>query len=474
MKSGLKYSRFFSRTLAMLLVLGLFLGVAAVALAQEVANAKIALSDRGKTLNVSARVVGSQLMVPYPALVEGLGGKTKWDSSARKVTITKGDTVLELTAGSRNANLNGKPVGLAVAPVMHNNELFVPLRFVSESLDQLVHWNNATRTVTIKQKPAVAVKRPGGVVNVYTARHYGVEPVFAEFTKETGIAVRFTTGSDALLRERIKAEGKNTPADVYMTVDVGNLWLAAQDGLLQPVSSTALNSNLPAELRDPQNHWFALTKRARTIMYNPARVSGAELATLATYADLADPKWRGRLILRPGSHVYSQSLVANLIAAHGEVRAEQIVRGWMANEPKFIDSDTRILETLAAGGSDVAITNHYYLGRLRQRDPAFPIKIVWASQGPNERGVHVNSSGAGVTTHAVNKDNAVTLLEWLSSPRGQKLFADSNHEYPANPAVDPHSIIAGFGKFKEDPIRKSEFGRLQADAVKLMDRAGYK
>ncbi|MEW5953570.1 MAG: extracellular solute-binding protein [Bacillota bacterium] len=475
MNYGIQKSPFFGKMIAIILVLGLLLGVVPAAYGQVAANVQVVLADQGKTLNISAKTVGNNLMVPYQALVKNLGGQTIFDSKARKVTITKGDTVLKLTAGSRTATINGKRVTLAAAPVMSNKQMLVPLRFVAESLGQSVHWDNATRTLTLKGKPAAAapVKRTGGVVNLYTSRHYGVEPVFAEFTKETGIKVRFTTGGDAALRERIKAEGKNTPADVYMTVDVANLWLAAQEGLLQPVSSATLNKNIPAKLRDAQNRYFGLTKRVRTIMYNPARVSTAELATLSTYSDLAHPKWRGRLILRPGSHVYNQSLVANMMASYGETRTEQIIRGWMANEPKFIDSDTRILETLAAGGADVAITNHYYLGRLLQSNPSFPIKVLWANQGPNERGVHANSSGAGVTAHAANKENAIILLEWLSSSRGQKLFADANHEFPVNPAVAPHSIIAGFGTFKEDNINKSEFGRLQADALKLMDRAGY-
>jgi iron(III) transport system substrate-binding protein len=316
-------------------------------------------------------------------------------------------------------------------------------------------------------RPAPAT---GGFVNLYTARHYGVEPVFTEFTKETGIQVRFTTGSDGALRLRIKAEGRHTPADIYLTVDAGNLWLAAQEGLLQPVDSKVLTQNIPAALRDPENRWFALTQRVRTIMYHPDRVRPEELST---YEALVDPKWKGRLVMRPATHSYTQSLVASLIAAHGEAHAEEIVRGWVANAPQLIDSDTRILEILAAGRGDVAITNHYYLGRLLEANPAFPIRVFWANQG--DRGVHVNISGAGVTAHAPNRENAIRFLEWLTSPRGQKLFADTNHEFPANPGVPPHPIIAGFGTFVRDPISVAEYGRLQADAIiRLLDRAEYR
>jgi iron(III) transport system substrate-binding protein len=306
------------------------------------------------------------------------------------------------------------------------------------------------------------------VVNVYTSRHYGVEPVFDRFTQETGIEIRFTTGSDALLRERLKAEGANTPADMYIAVDAGNLWLAAEDGLLAALDSPILQGNIPEDLRDPGRRWFGLTRRVRTIMYHPGRVSPAELST---YEALADPQWRGRLVMRPATHAYTQSLVASLIAAHGPAKAEEIVRGWVANQPTLIDSDTRILQALAAGEGDVAIANHYYLGRILQDKADFPIRVFWANQA--DRGAHVNISGAGVTAHAPNRENALRLLEWLSGP-GQEAFASSNHEFPANPKAAAHPIIVQFGEFTADPLDKGEFGRLQAEAVKLLDRAGYR
>jgi iron(III) transport system substrate-binding protein len=324
----------------------------------------------------------------------------------------------------------------------------------------------ATPTPQVQPTPP---PQEAGVVNVYTARHYGVEPVFAAFTEETGIEVRFSSGSDPALRERLTAEGRHTPADVYIAVDAGSLWLAAEEGLLQSVDSAELEGNIPAALRDPAGYWFGLTRRARTLFYHPDRVDAAELST---YEALVDPKWRGRLIMRPATHVYTQSLVASLIAAHGEARAEEIVRGWVANEPTLIDSDTRILEALAAGEGDVAIANHYYLGRLLNADPAFPVRIFWANQA--DRGVHVNLSGAGVTAYARNREAAIRFLEWLSRPAGQRLFADGNFEYPANPEVESHPLIAAFGEFTTDPLSITEYGRLQAAAVALLDRAGYR
>ncbi|HET6498835.1 MAG TPA: extracellular solute-binding protein [Coriobacteriia bacterium] len=304
-------------------------------------------------------------------------------------------------------------------------------------------------------------------VNIYTSRHYGVEPVFERFTEETGIEVRFTSGADALLRERLKAEGENTPADMYIAVDAGNLWLAAEEGLLESVDSQTLRDNIPEELRDADGRWFGLTQRVRTILYHPDRVSPEELST---YEALADPVWRERLVMRPSTHAYTQSLVSSLIAAHGEARAEEIVRGWVANQPTFIDSDTQILEALAAGEGDVAVVNHYYLGRLLEEDPEFPVRVFWANQ--DDRGAHVNISGAGITAHAPNRENALALLEWLSGP-GQEMFASTNHEFPANPNVEAHPIIVEFGQFDADPLDKAEYGRLQSSAVELLNRAGY-
>jgi iron(III) transport system substrate-binding protein len=418
-------------------------------------------------------------MVPYRAIAERVNARVSWDGRTQVVTVTKGNDVLRLTVGQKTAIRGGNNITLDAAPLLAGGRVMVPLRFLGESLGFSVAWDNAARIVSLRSTPPETAQvqservepKTGGVVNLYTSRHYGVEPVFAEFTKATGIQVRFTTGADAVLRERIRAEGRHTPADVYMAVDAGNLWLAAQAGLLQAINSSTLQQNIPAALRDPGNRWFGLTQRVRTLMYHPERVRPEELST---YEALTDPKWRGRLVMRPATHSYTQSLVASLIDSHGEARAEEIVRGWVANQPTLIDSDTRILETLAAGRGDVAITNHYYLGRLLEANPDFPVRVFWAHQGEGSRGAHVNISGAGVTTYAPNRDNAVLLLEWLSSPEGQKLFADSNHEYPVNPAVEPHAIIAGFGSFAADPINMAEFGRLQAEAIKLLDEAGYR
>jgi iron(III) transport system substrate-binding protein len=310
-----------------------------------------------------------------------------------------------------------------------------------------------------------------GEVVVYSARNEQlIKPMFDAFTKETGITVKFVTDKEGPLMQRLKAEGANTPADVLLTVDAGNLWESANEGLLQPVDSKELEKNVPAHLRDPENRWFGLSVRARTIAYNTQKVKPGELST---YEDLAGPKWKGRLCLRTSKKVYNQSLVGMLIAQHGEAKTEEIVRGWVANlatEP-FSD-DTKTLEAIAAGQCDVGLINTYYYGRLMQKDPKLPLALFWPNQSGS--GVHVNVSGAGVTKHAKHKAEAVKLLEFLSSSKAQNLFADVNLEYPVNPAVKPDPSVASWGSFKQNPINVSKAGEFQAAAVKLMDRAGYK
>lgn len=312
------------------------------------------------------------------------------------------------------------------------------------------------------------------VVNIYSARHYGaMEPMYAGFTAETGIQVRVSHGDLHSLLERLKAEGEQTVADAFFAVDAGGLWLAAEEGLLQSVTSPVIEQNVPEGLRDPQNRFFALSQRVRSIAYVPGRVDPAEIST---YESLADSKWRGRLCLRPATNVYTQSLIASLIVAHGEARTEEIVRGWVANDPEYIDSDTRILQTVAAGGCDVGITNHYYLARLLRTDPDFPVRMLWANQ--DGRGVHSNVSGIGVTAAAANPGNAIKLIEWLSGHAGQAAddsgLPGSNLEFPVNPEVAPHSILSDFGEWKADPMPLGAFGKYQADAVRLLQRAGHR
>lgn len=307
-------------------------------------------------------------------------------------------------------------------------------------------------------------------VIVYSARIEAlIKPMFDAFTAKTGSKVRYFTASEKELYERLKAEGSKSPADILMTVDAGNLWLAEQAGLLQGFRSALIEKNIPVHLRSKDNSWVALSVRARPIMYSAERVKPSELST---YEALADAKWRGRLCMRTSRHVYTQSLVATMIKTLGEKRAEEIVHGWMANQPRLIDGDAPILEAIAAGQCDVGLTNTYYLARLKAKDPKFPVAPFWPNQ--NDRGVHVNISGAGVVNYARNRENAIKLIEFLSSTEAQNLFADANYEYPANPAVKPHPLIAAWGTFKADQVDVATTGELQVAAVKLLDRVGYK
>ncbi len=312
-------------------------------------------------------------------------------------------------------------------------------------------------------------------VVVYSARNEQlIKPLFDAYTKETGVQVKFVTDKEGPLMARLKAEGKNTPADIFLTVDAGNLWQASQEGLLQPVNSKTLSANIPAHLRDPGNEWFGLSVRARTLVFNKNKVIPGELTT---YEDLATRNWKGRLCLRTSKKVYNQSLVGMMISESGEASAEKTVRGWVANlatEP-FAD-DTKAMEAVAAGLCDVTIVNTYYYGRLLNKSPNLPLGIFWPNQNLKSAnaGVHVNVSGAGVTKYAKHADEAVKLLEWLSSEKAQNLYADVNMEYPANAKVKPDPVVAAWGSFKPNLINVAEAGKLQAKAVMLMDRAGYK
>lgn len=308
-------------------------------------------------------------------------------------------------------------------------------------------------------------------VTVYSARNEQlIKPLFDAYTKETGVEIRFVTGTEGALLERLRAEGSNTPADMLITVDAGNLWQASHQGVLKPVKSATLEANIPAHLRDSNGEWFGLSVRARTLFYSKAKVKPE---SLSSYEDLADPKWKGKLCLRTSKKVYNQSLVAMMIAQHGEAKTEQIVRGWVANlaTDVFAD-DTAMLKAIAAGQCEVGIANTYYYGRIVDKEPNFPVGIFWANQKTD--GVHVNVSGAGVTRHAKNEKGAIRLIEWLSSDKAQNLYTDKGMEYPANPKIKPDALIAGWGTFKSNLINVAKAGELQAQATKLMDRAGYK
>jgi iron(III) transport system substrate-binding protein len=340
----------------------------------------------------------------------------------------------------------------------------------------------AVATGYLRQRPAHAQFGfgRGPVVNLYSSRHYDTDDqLYDGFREATGIRVNVVEAEADQLIERIKSEGANSPADILMTVDAGRLWRAEQEDMFQPVTSSVLSEAIPENLRHPDGLWFGLTKRARVLVYNKDTVNPSELST---YEDLADPKWRGRILVRSSTNIYNQSLVGSMIAAHGAEETETWARGLAANfarDPEGGDTDQ--IKAAAAGLGDIAISNTYYLARLAKSDKAEEqaiaeqMGVFFPNQdGPNGRGTHVNISGAGVVKTAPNAEAAVKFLEYLASPEAQRIFAESNNEYPVVEGVAIDSVVAGFGEFKADPLSADVFGRNNPEALRITDRAGWK
>ena len=315
----------------------------------------------------------------------------------------------------------------------------------------------------------------GNVVNVYSARHYDTDlALYERFEEQTGIRVNLIEGASDGLIERIVNEAEFSPADMLITVDAGRLWRAEQAGVFQPVESTVLKERIPAHLRDPEGHWFGLSKRARVIVYNKA--AGLPEG-VSRYEDLADPRLGGTICMRSSGNIYNLSLLGSLIEHNGEGSADEWASGVVANfrrEPQ--GNDTAQLRAVATGECGVSIANTYYIGRLLGSDDAQERAVV---EGlgilfPNQegRGTHVNISGAGVTRYAPHRDNAVMFLEYLTGDDAQRLFAEGNNEYPVvGPASGP---IASLGEFEEDAVNAAVLGANQALAVKTYDRAGWR
>jgi iron(III) transport system substrate-binding protein len=307
---------------------------------------------------------------------------------------------------------------------------------------------------------------------VYSARGKALtKKPFKSFALKTGINIKLVTGNIDELLERLEKEGEGSPADMLITVDAGSLWKATQADLFQPINSDILVKNIPAHLRDPNNHWFGLSKRARTIVYSSQRVSPADLST---YEDLAQPKWQDRLCLRTSKKVYNQSLVAMMITKDGVEETENIIKGWvqnLAHDP--YNKDSEVIMAIADGQCDIGIVNHYYLARILKKKSNLPVDLFWPNQGENEGGVYVDISGAGIMKYARNKELAVKLLNWLSSEKAQSLFAGSNMEYPVNPNVKPSFLVQTWGDFKQNTDNISQSGKNRDTAIELMQKAKY-
>ncbi|MGE3268764.1 MAG: Fe(3+) ABC transporter substrate-binding protein [Chloroflexota bacterium] len=319
----------------------------------------------------------------------------------------------------------------------------------------------------------------GNVVNVYSARHYDTDDaLFDGFTQQTGITVNVIRGSEDELLERLKAEGANSPADVLITVDAGRLWKAQEAGLFQPTVSQILNERIPENLREPEGHWFGFSMRARIIAYAKDRVDPSQLST---YEDLADPKWQGKVVIRSSTHPYNQSLVGSLIEANGLDATEEWARGVvtnMARTPKGGDTDQ--LLAVASGEADLAVSNTYYVARLRsstnpeQKAAGDALGVFFPNQGPGERGAHVNVSGGGVTAHAPNHENAVAFLEYLTGEEAQQSLANASFEFPVVAGVPVHPILAEMGEFRRDTLNAKTFGANNQLALLIMNRAGWR
>ncbi len=336
----------------------------------------------------------------------------------------------------------------------------------------------AAAGIAAAQAGAVSAMAQDNALNLYSSRHYQTdEALYANFTKATGLRVnRIEAGEDPLI-ERLKNEGASSPADVLVTVDAGRLWRAEQAGLFQPVQSKVLQSRIPAHFRVPDNQWFGFSARARVIVYNKAAIKPSEVQN---YEDLANPRLKGKVCTRSGSHVYNLSLMSALIEHWGEAKAEEWARGVVANfarSPKGGDTDQ--IKAVASGECAVALTNTYYYVRLMKSDKADERKVieqvglVW----PNQKsfGTHMNISGAGVLKSAPHKDAAVRFLEYLASDDAQRYFADGNNEWPvvANVRLENRELT-GLGKFKMDDLNIGALGKNQPVAQRIFDRVGFK
>jgi iron(III) transport system substrate-binding protein len=314
-----------------------------------------------------------------------------------------------------------------------------------------------------------------GEVNVYSYRQpYLIDPLFKKFTDETGIKVNVIFAEKGLI-ERMAAEGRNSPADLLLTVDVGNLMQAKEAGVGQVVHSKALEKEIPAAYRDSEGIWWGLTRRARVVYASKDRVK----LDAITYEDLADPKWRGKICIRSGQHVYNVALIASMIAAHGEAETETWLKGLKANLARKPAGDDRMqVKGVYSGECDLAVGNTYYMGAMLKNDKE-PEQKEWANSvnmlfpNTNDRGTHVNISGAVLAKNAPNKDNALKLMEFLASDEGQEMYADVNNEYPVKEGVPWSPLVKSWGRFKADPISLNEIAALRKKASELVDKVGF-
>jgi iron(III) transport system substrate-binding protein len=326
----------------------------------------------------------------------------------------------------------------------------------------------AAVVVVLAGAAVFAFARSADVV-VYNGRsQYGDEAAFTAWEEQEGKSLELRAGSAPELFERLRSEGAETPADLLVTTDLANLWRAKEAGMLQPVSTRALEAQVPASYRDPDGEWWGLSLRIRTPMRSTERV---DEGAITSYEDLGKPQFKGKLCLRTSNNEYNQSFVADRIAKHGEADTEKLLRAWMANEPQILGSDVDVLEAIGAGRCDAGLTNHYYLGRMLKEEPGFPVAPAWPDQ--DGAGAHTNLSGVALVKGTEHEADAVALMEYLTSVPAQEEIVE-NSELAANPDVAPPEHIADWADVERDPIDVERAGALLPDAIALMQKVGWK
>jgi iron(III) transport system substrate-binding protein len=311
-------------------------------------------------------------------------------------------------------------------------------------------------------------------LHIYSSRHYDVDQkLYSRFTEKTGIPIKLVESKDDALQARLEAEGAQSEADVLVTVDAGRLWRAEESGLLEPVSSEILKARIPENLRDPRGTWYGFSTRARAITYNKTKVNPAEITS---YADLTHPKWKGRICVRSGSNIYNLSLLASMISLQGAEAAENWAKGLLANLARKPDGGDRDqVKAIAAGECDIAVGNTYYIGQMlndpEQKAAAESVRIVFPTFDGD--GTHLNVSGVAMTKAAPNRENALKFMEWLASDEAQRIYAETNHEYPVKPGVARSELVQGWGEFTADSIPLTDLANLRPAALKLIEEVNF-
>ena len=348
--------------------------------------------------------------------------------------------------------------------------------FVGCGQENVAVENTVDQTEEQTEKEA-EVETEEQVVNIYTDRHYDSDQVLYDtFTEETGIKVNVVKAKSDELLERLKIEGEETEADLVVTSDVGRLFRAQSEGLIKPFTSETIKTNVPENLRSTEDYWTALTVRARILAYAKDRVNPEDLTT---YEALTEPEWAGKVVIRSSSNIYNQSLMASFIALNGEEAAKEWAEGIvnnMARTPEGNDRDQ--MKAVVGGVGDVAIVNTYYVGKLLNSSDEYEVEVgkqigvFFPNQETN--GTHINISGAGLTAHGKNSENAEKLVEFLTSEKAQSDYASVNYEYPVNQSVEPSELLKSWGEFNTQDIDLSLLGKYNADAVRLMNEVGWK